>query len=209
MTDSKIRIRQMNQSDVKRVVDIHLQVFEGFFLSFLGPYFLTVLYSAIVDDPTGISILATDEQIVYGFAVGTTEASGFYRRLIMHKLWKFSVASIKPVLKNPRILPRLLRAFSMPRDAALPNGWGLLMSIGVLSNEQNKGIGSLLMGAFFEEAMQRGLKKIYLTTDKYNNDNVNAFYQKIGFRCNTTFVTPEGRWLNEFIIDLPISKVTR
>src|SRR4030042_2802636 len=105
MIDSKIRIRQITQVDVKRVVDIHLQVFEGFFLAFLGPRFLTVLYSAIIDDPTGISLLAFDEQNTYGFVVGTTEAAGFYRRLIMHRLLKFAVVSFQPFLRNPRILP--------------------------------------------------------------------------------------------------------
>src|SRR4030066_589383 len=104
MTNSIIRIRQMTKSDIERVVEIHLQVFEGFFLSFLGPRFLTILYSAIVDDPTGISFLAFDEQNTYGFVAGTTEAAGFYRRIIMHRLLKFTVASFPPLLRNPRIL---------------------------------------------------------------------------------------------------------
>src|SRR4030066_470066 len=104
MTNSIIRIRQTTQADVIRVVDIHMQVFEGFFLSFLGSRFLTILYSAIVDDPTGISFIAFDEQNTYGFVAGTTEAAGFYRRLIMHRLLKFTVASFPPLLRNPRIL---------------------------------------------------------------------------------------------------------
>src|SRR4030042_4230523 len=188
-TDSKIRIQQITQIDVKRVVDIHLQVFEGFFLTFLGPRFLTTLYSAIVDDPTGISLLAYDDQIIYGFAVGTSEPSGFYLRLIKHKLWKFVIASLQPFFINPKILPRLLRALLMPNKAALPDGWGLLMSFGVSNEVQNNGVGRLLIDAFLEEATQRGLKKVYLTTDKDNNDKANAFYIKKGFRCENSFIT--------------------
>lgn len=72
----------MTQSDVIRVVDVHLLAFDGFFLTSLGPRFLTVLYSAIADDPTGISLLAFDEQNTYGFVFGTSEAAGLYRRLL-------------------------------------------------------------------------------------------------------------------------------
>jgi ribosomal protein S18 acetylase RimI-like enzyme len=206
ITDAKIRIRQIAQVDVKRVVDIHLQVFEGFFLAFLGPYFLEVFYSAIVDDPTGISLLAYDDQNMYGFVVGTSNPSGFYLRLIKHKLWKFVIASLQPFFKNPKILPRLLRALLMPNKAALPDGWGLLMSFGVSNEVQNNGVGRLLINAFLEEATQRGLKRVYLTTDEDNNGKVNAFYNKIGFRCENSFITPEGRRMNGYVIDLPVSK---
>jgi len=206
MIDSKIRIRQITQGDVKRVVDIHLQVFKGFFLAFLGPRFLTILYSAIVDDPTGISLLAYDEQNTYGFVVGTSEPSGFYRRLIKYKFWKFGIASLQPVVKKPKILPRLIRALLLPINTALTDDCGLLMSIGVSSEEQDKGIGRLLIDAFLEEATQRGLKRVYLRTDKDNNEKVNAFYKKIGFRCEDFFITTEGRRMNEYVIDLPVSK---
>jgi ribosomal protein S18 acetylase RimI-like enzyme len=206
MTNSIIKIRQITQADIKRVVDIHLHVFEGFFLSFLGFRFLTILYSAIVDDPTGISFLAFDEQHTYGFVAGTTEAAGFYRRLIIHRLFKFTIASFQPVIRNPRILPRLLRALSMPYKAVLPEGCGLLMSIGVSNEAQSKGVGRLLVDAFLEEAMRRGLKKVYLTTDKDNNGKVNSFYQNIGFRCDNSYITPEGRWMNVYMINLPVSK---
>src|SRR4030066_1450121 len=129
MTNSILKIRQMTKSDIERVVDIHLQVFKGFFLAFLGPRFLTILYSAIVDDPTGISLLAHDEQNTYGFVVGTSEPSGFYRRLIKYKFWKFGIASLQPVVKKPKILPRLIRALLLPIHTDITDDCGLLMSI--------------------------------------------------------------------------------
>lgn len=42
-----------------------------------------------------------------------------------------------------------------------------------------------------------------LTTDRDNNEATNSFYQKLGFVCERTFMTPEGRAMNEYVIDLP------
>ena len=39
-----VTIRPMLESDVEAVVEIHLRTFPGFFLSFLGPDFLALLY---------------------------------------------------------------------------------------------------------------------------------------------------------------------
>jgi len=44
-----------------------------------------------------------------------------------------------------------------------------------------------------------------LTTDRDNNDKINRFYLSLGFACERTFVTPEGRTMNEYVIDLPNS----
>lgn len=55
---------------------------------------------------------------------------------------------------------------------------------------------------FLEESANRGLKHIDLTTDKNNNDSANQFYQNQGFQVSRTFVTPEGREMNEYMIDV-------
>lgn len=205
MQDLHIEIREMTQSDVKRVVELHQNAFEGFFLTSLGSRFLTEIYSAIVEDPTGISLLAYDGQDIYGFAVGTTKPAKFYRRLIRKRLWKFFLASLAPIIRNPRILPHLVRGLSLPTEAARPEGWGTLLSIGVTREARNLGIGHLLVTAFLKESVQRGLKKVNLLTDKYHNDAVNNFYQHEGFQYDHSFVTAEGRWMNEYVIDLPVS----
>lgn len=66
----------------------------------------------------------------------------------------------------------------MPYKVALPVGWGLLMSSGVSKEAQNMGVGRPLAVAFLEEATQRGLNKIYLSTDMNNNNKVNAYIRK-------------------------------
>jgi ribosomal protein S18 acetylase RimI-like enzyme len=76
------------------------------------------------------------------------------------------------------------------------------MSIAVHPNYQNKGIGKLLVQEFLGEIRRRGIQRVNLTTDKEKNDAVNVFYQRLGFQLTRSFVTPEGRWMNEYVITL-------
>jgi len=193
-------IREMNIDDVDSVVNVHLLSFQGFFLSFLGSQFLSELYAGILEDSTGISFVYSEEARILGFAAGTSKPAGFYSGLLHRRWWRFGLASLVPILKNPLIIPRLLRAFRKPQDVSDGPDIGTLMSIAVSPNSQGRGIGQSLVKAFLEEAAQRGLKYVDLTTDKNNNDAVNQFYQRLGFRCSRTFVTSEGRDMNEYLI---------
>ena len=46
------------------------------------------------------------------------------------------------------------------------------------------------------------LKQVNLTTDRLGNDAANRFYQQLGFTRSRTYVTPEGREMQEYLIDL-------
>jgi len=195
-------IRAMNVNDVNAVVKVHLSSFQGFFLTFLGRQFLSELYAGIVVDSTGIAFVYREEDRVLGFIAGTSQPAGFYSRLLNRRWWRFALASLMPILKNPLIIPRLLRAFRKPQDVSNQPDTGTLMSIAVTPEAQGRGLGQVLVKAFLEEAADRGLKHVDLTTDKNNNDSVNQFYQRMGFQCSRTFVTSEGREMNEYVIDL-------
>ncbi|MBU1712860.1 MAG: hypothetical protein KKD47_07115 [Proteobacteria bacterium] len=47
----------MKNEDIDRVVAIHLLSFQGFFLSFLGPRFLSLYYLGICSAPEGIGFV--------------------------------------------------------------------------------------------------------------------------------------------------------
>lgn len=198
----KFIVRAASKEDSSEIVRVHLCSFPGFFLTFLGPAFLHELYRAILTDAMGIGFVAESEQGICGFVAGTIQPSGFYRRLIRHRWWRFALAAMLPVYKQPHIIPRLLRAFSMPQQVPQQEGRGTLMSIAVLPEMQNSGIGGALVRAFLEEATRRGLRQIDLTTDRDNNQAINRFYQNLGFVCVRTFITLEDRAMNEYIIDL-------
>ena len=196
----------LKSEHVKNVVDVHLQSFRGFFLTFLGREFLSELYRGIVTDPSGIAFVAVAYERVVGFVAGTDHPAGFYKRLLGKRWWRFGLASLPAIIKKPQVVLRLFRALSMPTQVTAENGRGTLMSIAVLPGEQNKGIGHLLTKAFLEEARKRGLQQVDLTTDKLNNDSVNAFYLREGFYLTRNFETPERREMNEYMIDLPGNK---
>jgi len=195
-------IRPMQLVDVKDVVEIHLKSFRGFFLTFLGPRFLSEFYMGILDDPTGLAYVNMEAECVTGFVAGASEPLGFYGRLLRRRWWRFAFSALIPALKNPLIIPRLLRAIRKPQDVFNQPETGTLMSVAVAPESQGQGKGQLLVKTFLKEAANRGLKHVDLTTDKNNNDSVNQFYQRMGFRCSRTFITPEGREMNEYVMDL-------
>ena len=76
------------------------------------------------------------------------------------------------------------------------------MSIAVLPREQRGGIGHELVRRFLEEASLAGSNQVDLTTNRYDNENTNRFFQKLGFRIESSFSTPEGLEMNRYVIDL-------
>ena len=196
-------IHTMTQNDVKRVVAVHLASFPGFFLSFLGPRFLSHFYSGVCSAPEGIVfVYLNPEGETAGFVAGTANPQGFYSRLLKRDWLKFALASIIPVLKKPSVFGRVVRAVSHPSDNPIGDDVAGLFSIGILPELQGTGAGKQLVQAFLDEAKQKGCKSVYLTTDRDNNEAVNTFYTKLGFTIERQYVTPEGRRMNEYWIKL-------
>jgi len=77
-----------------------------------------------------------------------------------------------------------------------------LMSIAVKPEAEGRGIGKKLVEAFCREAAGRGAPAVCLTTDREGQDQVNRFYEQMGFQVSRTYVTPEGRAMNEYLITL-------
>lgn len=75
-------IRPMRFTDLKQVIDVHLASFPGFFLTFLGRDFLTLLYSQLLTDPFGTVLLADTLGTIDGFVASVLQQSGFYGRLV-------------------------------------------------------------------------------------------------------------------------------
>jgi ribosomal protein S18 acetylase RimI-like enzyme len=196
-------LRKMYKNDIDFVVKIHLESFPGFFLSFLGPRFLKLYYSGICSAPEGIRfVLLNSDNVPAGFVVGTSNPRGFYSRLLKREWWKFALASISAVLKKPSSVKRIVRAFSHPGENPIGAEVAGLFSIGVVPELQGTGAGKKLVTAFLDESRARGCKKVFLTTDRDDNDAVKIFYQKLGFRIERQYVTPEGRRMNEYWLDI-------
>jgi len=183
-------------------VAIHLESFPGFFLTFLGQDFLALLYQNIHRDPDGIVLVAAGDGKIEGFVAGVTRQAGFYRRLVEKHKWAFAGATLGAVLRRPAILPRVFRALRRSEDAQQASAEACLMSIAVRPECQGRGIGRELVEAFCRELSGRGIRAVCLTTDRDHNDGVNRFYQRLGFTVGRSYVTPEGRHMNEYVLSL-------
>lgn len=179
---------------------IHLRSFPGFFLSSLGPRFLSLFYERLIDGAE-IVLVATQAGRTIGFAAGSTTPAGFYARLLRRDGLRFAFASVPALLRKPVIAPRLARALTRPaEEAQRPDGYATLMSIGVEPDVLKTGVGRRLLDGFVAAAAGRGARGVDLTTDRDDNDSVNSFYLRNGFVLRRTFVTPEGRRMNEYEI---------
>jgi GNAT superfamily N-acetyltransferase len=196
------RISDFEANQLEEIVKIHLDAFPNFFLSFLGARFLRPLYLSFGKDRHGISLVAKSDQRIAGFVFGSTKPAGLYLRLLQREWLRFAWATLPAFLRRPSILPRVLRAFKMPKQPLPAENCATLMSIAVEPTFQGQNIGKLLVKAFLDEARLRGSQNINLTTDAVGNDSVNHFYQSIGFKLFRKYTTPEGRIMNEFLIKL-------
>lgn len=193
-------IRKLSKRDLAQVVSIHMRSFEGFFLTFLGPRFLRLYYRSIIDFGQIGIVAATPQGRIDGFVTGIDNGYGFFRKLIKRKALLFALAALPALIEKPSIGVRLVRAL-FRRSASIPHSV-TLTSIGVLPEQQGSGIGHQLFESFVDEAQQRGFEKTLLETDALDNDKVNNFYLRQGLRLSKSYVTPEGRKMNEYILDL-------
>lgn len=202
MAAGTVQVIPMEAKHLDDVVRIHLRSFSGFFLTILGPDFLRLLYSEILQFPGHVAYVALADGLVAGFVAGVTEQTGFYGKLIRTQWFRFAWAAKGALLRKPSISGRLLRALTYRQQSKSASAQGLLMSIGVLPEYAGCGMGKLLVEEFLAAIRVGGAAAVCLTTDKENNENVNAFYRSMGFTVAREYVTPEGRSMNEYYLDL-------
>jgi ribosomal protein S18 acetylase RimI-like enzyme len=186
-----------------RIVDVHIKAFPTFFLTFLGPSFLKEFYKSFIYDQAGIGFVAIDtaNQTVLGAIVGPFVPDGYFKRLLKKRWYAFCLASMSAVLKKPTIIKRLFRAVFYRGEAPSGPPRALLSSIAVSPQAQGQGIGQALVKRWVEEVENRGGTGCFLTTDAKDNESVNRFYQKLGWKIESTHTTREGRMMNRYILD--------
>lgn len=195
-------IRRAKLKDIDDIVGIHTRSFSSFFLTILGKKFLRLLYSELLNENGNVFFVhISDKNKITGFVVGVTNQTGLYKRLAKKRWFAFAIASSYSAIQNPRIIPRLFRALTYSKNVSKFACPTLLMSLAVSPDEKGKGIGRSLVKEFILEMSNLGISHVCLTTDRDNNQSANLFYQKLGFRIAREFLTPEGRWMNEFVID--------
>lgn len=183
---------------VKEIVEIHMNTFVGFFLTFLGRGFLRTLYKGFIEHPQSGIIIALENDKLIGFCAFSENLSGFYNYLVRKKLLQFAGYAMMAVVKKPKVLFRLLRAFNYSNESKREESYMELSSIGVSPEDKNRGIGSKMIRYLYDISDKNRFKYIKLETDKDDNEGANYFYLKNGFVLDHSFRTPEGRNMNEY-----------
>lgn len=192
-------ISEKEKAKIKRVTDIHMKTFEGFFLTFMGKGFLNIMYKAYVKHDLSNLVCATDERgNVLGFMAYSKDVSALYKYMIKHSLIAFAWYSLGAFLRKPKVFMRLIRAFLKPSQTKREEKYINLSSIGVSPEAKNKGVGSKLIDWLKQEEQFSGCEYISLETDAKDNESANSFYVKNKFSLERIYATKENRLMNEY-----------
>lgn len=195
-----MRIQTAKGEDISSVVGIHLATFPGFFLTFLGPGFLKVLYQGFLEHYNSELLVARQETdgAIMGFAAYSNNISQLYRYLLRHHTLSLGWYAFLGFLRRPSVFFRLLRALKQPGDCQRAEAYATLSSIGTYPDHKRKGVGSALLDAIKQQVDFSQVAYLMLQTDAKDNEAVNAFYISNGFVLHGCHTTREGRKMNEY-----------
>ena len=196
-----MEIRQINAKEkniIKQVVQIHMDTFKGFFLTFMGKGFLKHLYKSYCQYKESGLLVAFENNESIGFLAYSGDYSGLYKFMIKRKLIPFAWYSLGAFIRKPKTFIRLLRAFSKSDDVKRDEKYVELASIGVKPEAKSRGVGSSLIARLKESIDFNTYSYVSLETDAENNEIANKFYIKNGFVLIRTYETREKRKMNEY-----------
>jgi ribosomal protein S18 acetylase RimI-like enzyme len=196
-----IMVRPARAEDLDTIVDVHVRAFRGFFLTTLGRRFLSELYRGFLESVDGRLLVAEIDGGIAGFAAGTLAPDRFFRTLLFSRWFAFAWAAADAAIRRPQlVLPRLLAAVRYRGEPpARLTAAGLLSAIAVDPHLSGMGIGGKLISAYCEEASRRGLRFVYLTTDRDDNESSNLFYRRHGFQTESQIRRPNGRTMLRYV----------
>ena len=193
-------IRKATINDVDTIVEIHLNAFEGFFLTSLGAEFLRFYYSRFVRSNETVTMIAEENGVIYGFSASSKFCKGFNSRLIKSNLIAFGLLSFKLLLIKPISLLRLVKNLSKKGENVIDNeDYAELYSIGVCKSAQGKGVGKMLLLKSEQVMKEEGVTRVSLTTDFDNNEQAVGFYHSMGYETLYEFVTYPNRKMYRLI----------
>lgn len=188
----------LSKKELENVVNIHMETFSGFFLTFLGKGFLKQMYKGFIAHENSGLIVAKNEKGIVGILAYSEDLSAFYKYLIKTRVIPFAWYSLGAAIRRPSAMVRLVRAFFKPGEVKREEKYVELSSIGVDPAVKGQHIGSRMIDKLKDMFDDNKFAYINLETDAVNNEGANIFYMKNGFVLYRTFETPEGRKMNEY-----------
>lgn len=196
-----MRIRALNCNEkaiINELVTIHLNTFQGFFLTFMGRGFLKQMYAAYCEHKDSGVLVAEQDGHVCGFLAWSGDMSGLYKYMLRTRLIPFAWFSLGAFIRRPSAFLHIVRAFLKPGESKRTEPYMELASIGVDPTRKNQGIGSMLIDKLKEMVDFNQYDYITLETDAINNFAAIAFYERNMFVQFRTYTTSENRAMIEY-----------
>lgn len=188
--------RKAKIEDLNQIIQIHMERFSNFFLTSLGKSFLKTFYKAFLTNP-GILLVLEDEGEVRGFAAGSTDNRGFFKKLLRNNFIEFAFSGVKILITNPSALKRIaLNAGKSEKNSLI---FAELLSIATRKNK--RGYGKILLKEFEKEAARENENNLplSLTTDFENNEKAVQFYKDCGYEVHEVFESYQKRKMYRFL----------
>lgn len=191
-----MNVRKATKKDINSIVNIHMERFSSFFLTSLGVSFLKVFYRAFLKVP-GILLVLEDEGEIKGFAAGSKENRGFFKKLLKNNLIEFAFSGVKVLITKPSALKRMASNAGKSEKNNLI--FAELLSIATRKNKQ--GYGKLLLKEFEKEVARENENNLplSLTTDFENNEKAINFYKDSGYEIYEIYQAYQNRKMIRFI----------
>jgi hypothetical protein len=195
------QVRIIDFIEIDSVVTIHNNAFPGFFLTLLGNRFLKLYYRSVLRHKDGILLGCYDEtEKLSGFCAATISAKGFNTKLVKANFFSFCSVGIYLLFTNANALKHLYLNWSkkdnMQEDT---EDYAELLSIGVNSSSQGKGLGKFMLSELEKIVFKKGCKSISLTTDYHDNTKTLKFYKSMGYKVYYEFITYPNREMYRMI----------
>lgn len=195
-----MQVKQITNSDIKDVVNIHIMSFENFFLTSLGKKFLTVYYNCVRKDSNGLLLGCYQDDVLIGFCAACLYSKGFNAKLISHNFLKFLWVGLQILFTKPKSLIRLFKNLTKKDPNINDNGdYSELLSIAVNPNKQGLGVGQKLLNRLEQDLVAKSCSKLSLTTDYHNNEKTIHFYEGLGYKVMYEFISYPNRKMYRMI----------
>jgi ribosomal protein S18 acetylase RimI-like enzyme len=185
---TEARLRSATTDDAMAIARLHIEMITKGFLSTLGPRFLKVLYSALIESEYGRVLVVDAQQTVLGFIAGATDTSRFYKEFSRRYRWT-ALRTLLPALARPRTWKRIWETLRYGTGESEVRAE--LLSMAVTPAAQGLGWGRRLVEALLEEVHGEGhlQMKVIVGAD---NTVARALYEKSGFVGATRFEVHSG-----------------
>lgn len=197
-----IEIRKAEISDIEAIVNLHMKIFDDYFLTALG-FNLLKRYYTIYFKNEDINLVAVDNQSneIVGLIIITTNYENrmiqFYKKNLVYLLFTLLIKSLtlnKIVLNG--LYARIYKAFKSKNKEMIEENVSLL-SIGVDPLYRKKSIAKMMISSCEKILKTRGYKEYGLSVKKNNVVAINS-YLKLGF--NKIHENGELLWFSKSIL---------